>query len=305
MTGSETKLARSRIYLIAVVVAAIFAAGLALPDVESQTANRRTRAAPAESAQAPTDAAAAQSAAESCDLGDFNCAVLAECKVYLNPNATAENRAYFPRCVNQRARSIATERQQVYAARIDVKGKEARLYLAKHYGADDNFGDWCGEDLWGKIEYPQDYSVLPALAKTVVAALNESLSARCPRAKTVDLLLYTYTTEYGPRKVAFDSNYLRAYRDGGVWNVNLHPKYVEKLQAQANLRALWSMISSPTQLGYFMGMVRYNDAAANSAKARYAQYAHEGNVCRMREAVKHCYVSTHGRRAMADRSAVR
>lgn len=227
-----------------------------------------------------------------CDMTDFNCAVLTACMGYLNAAATDENRAYFPKCINQKTRSIAMERQQTYAARFMVEGKEVRFYLGKNFGADDTHGDWCGKNLWGKVEYPQDYNVLPALAKTIGGVLNETLSARCSRAETVVVGLYTYTTKFGPRQVRSNGQYLEAYRDENVWNTNLHPDYVQTLRAKANLSALWSMVSNPTELGYATGMARYNDAASKSAQSRYAVYAREGKVCKMRQAVRHCYVST-------------
>ncbi|WP_411816922.1 hypothetical protein [Hyphococcus sp. DH-69] len=227
-----------------------------------------------------------------CDMKDFNCAVLTACMRYLNPAASAESQAIFPKCINRETRSIAMARQQTYAARIMVKGKEVRFYLGKNFGADDTHGDWCGKNLWGKVEYPQDYNVLPALAKTIGGVLNETLSARCPRAETVVVGLYNYTDKYGPRQVSANGQYLEAYKDGTVWNTNLHPDYVQTLRAKANLSALWSMVSNPTELGYATGMARYNDAASKSALSRYAVYAREGKVCKMRQAVRHCYVST-------------
>ncbi len=227
-----------------------------------------------------------------CGDQDFDCAVLTACMGHLNPAATEEQRAYFGQCVENQTYRIANERQKTYAARFMVEAEEVRIHLGKAVGADDKLGDWCGEHLWGRIEYPRELNVLPALAKTTAEIVNASLSKQCPAAKTVTFALYRFSTKFSSRQAQHEVNYLQAFRDDDVWHVNLHPDYIQQLRAQQNVSALWSMISNPTSLGHAMGMARYNEAAAMAAQSRYARYAREGKVCQMREAVRHCYVST-------------
>ena len=227
-----------------------------------------------------------------CGDQDFDCAVLTACIGHHNPAATDEQRAYFGKCVENQTDRIANEWQKTYAARFMVEAEEVRIHLGKVVGADDRLGDWCGEHLWGRIEYPREFNVLPALAKTVADIVNASLSDQCPAAKTVSFALYRFSNKFSNRQARHETNYLQAFRDDDVWHVNLHPDYIQQLRAQQNVSALWSMISNPSSLGYATGMARYNEASALAAQSRYAGYAREGKVCQMREAVRHCYVST-------------
>ncbi|GAB4146496.1 MAG: hypothetical protein Tsb0016_16970 [Sphingomonadales bacterium] len=227
-----------------------------------------------------------------CSDKDFDCAVLTACMGHLNPAATDAQRAYFGQCIENQTHRIAQERQKTYAARFMVEGEEVRVILGKVVGADDRLGDWCGEHLWGRIEYPREFNVLPALAKTTAAIVNESLSAQCAAAKTVTFALARFSSKFSSRQARHEVNYLQAFRDDDVWHVNLHPDYIQQLRAQQNLSALWAMVSNPSSLGYAMSMARYNEASAMAAQSRYARYAREGKVCQMRDAVRHCYVST-------------
>jgi hypothetical protein len=230
---------------------------------------------------------------ESCNLKDFNCAITTRCQGYLNTVATeVEKQARYNQCLEQQTRHISKKRQQTYAAEFFVDDQQVRLFFGKHVGADKNYGDWCGETLWGKLQYPMRYNVLPSVTKTVLDIIDSSLSEHCPAAKNVSIAFYKYSPKMGIGQTYNHGEFLQAYKEDNHWHANLHPSYIQTLQAKANMNALWSMISSPDATGYATGMARYNEGANRSLLSRYARYAQEGKVCKMPTDIRHCYVST-------------
>ena len=234
---------------------------------------------------------------ESCGQDDVDCTMRARCAAHIAPQATKATKAKYPSCLNQNLQRELKVRQKTLAADFEVDGELVRLYLGRHPWTKGTPGDWFGEILWGRLEYPQGYNVVPALAKTTIAILNKTLTKRCAKAREVDIYLTTFSTKFSNKTLLTRTgygreNYLQAFRDGDIWHFTLHDDYVQALEAKARLGALWSMISSPNALGYWRGTIQANDAAAQSAQARLAVYAREGKVCKMPKQVRHCHVST-------------
>jgi hypothetical protein len=227
---------------------------------------------------------------ESCGFSDVDCTVRTRCKA-------RANRDEHPQCLETHLQRELKVRQKTLAASFDVEGEIVRLYLGRSPWTQGEPGDWCGPDLWGRIEYPQELNVIPALAKTTVDILNRSLSSRCPEAKHVQVFITTFSTRFSNRNTLTRttsgfSNYITAFQDGDIWQFVLHEDYVKQLEAKARLSALWAMISNPTALGYVHGTIIANNAAAKSAQGRLAKYAREGKICELPEDARHCHVST-------------
>jgi len=232
-----------------------------------------------------------------CTPDDFDCAVVLSCTQYTLPHASDESRALLPSCIDTATRRIAEKRQRVLAAQIALEEMTTELIIAKFPGADEQLGEWCGETLYAIVNWPQDYNLTPSLARTISDILNESLSYQCPKAENLTLRVDRFTT-YGARRnfSAGSEQFLRAYRESGVWNIAYHEDFLQQQRGQAYISSLFktmkAMGNNPTSLGFAVAAGPLNAAMAAQQSSRFAKYAREGKVCQMRDAVRHCHVST-------------
>jgi hypothetical protein len=231
-----------------------------------------------------------------CTPADFACAVVSSCAQYAMPHVSDESRALFPSCIDTATRRVAAQRQRVLAARITAEDVETELLIAKLPGADERLGDWCGETLYATVSWPQGYRLTPSLARTVSDILNDSLTRHCPEAATVGIRVRRFTAIGSRRAYSGVEQFLRAYRESGAWNIAYHEDFLQQQRGQAYLESLFNtmkaMGSNPTSLGFAVAAGPLNAAMAAQQRDRFANYAREGKVCRMRDAVRHCYVST-------------
>jgi hypothetical protein len=228
-----------------------------------------------------------------CTDEDFDCAVVSSCTQFMLPHIGEEGRARFPSCINTATRRVAEQRQRVLAAELVVEGVSTELIIAKFPGADEQLGDWCGESLYGIVNWPRGFNATPSLARTVADIINQSLSARCPRAKTLVVRVDRFSTSGSRRNFSGSEQFLRAFLESGVWNVAFHEDFLQQQRARATLDSFWNTIKA---MGNYPGGVvmatSLNEAMAAQQRSRFAEYAREGKVCQMRDAVRHCYVST-------------
>jgi len=231
-----------------------------------------------------------------CIPDDFDCAVVSACAQYAMAHVSDASRERFPSCIESSTRKVAEQRQQVLAARISVEGIATELIIAKLPGADERLGDWCGETLYAKLNWPQDFNVTPSLARTVSDILNESLSEACPTARRLNVMVQRFRQYTNRRAASRSEQFLRAYREDGAWNIAYHEDFLRERAASAKLESLFNTMkaigSNPTSLGFAVAAGPLNAAMAENQRNRFAKYAREGKVCRMRDAVRHCYVST-------------
>ena len=228
-----------------------------------------------------------------CSDEDFDCAVVSSCTQFMLPHVGEEGRARFPSCVNSATRRVAEQRQRVLAAELIVEGVRTELLIAKFPGADEQLGNWCGETLYGIVNWPQDFNLTPSLARTVSDVINRSLSAQCPSARTLVVRVDRFTTSGSRRNFSASEQFLRAFLDSGVWNVAFHEDFLQEQRAQATLGSFWDTLKA---MGNYPGGIvmatSLNEAMAAQQRSRFATYAREGKVCQMRDAVRHCHVST-------------
>lgn len=232
-----------------------------------------------------------------CTPDDFDCAVVSSCAQYTFSHVSDESRARFPSCIDSATRRVAEQRQRVLAAEISLEEMTTELIIAKFPGADEQLGDWCGETLYGILNWPLDYNLTPSLARTISDILNESLSARCPSAENLVLRVDRFTRSGNRRNFSAGSEqFLRAYRESGVWNIAYHEDFLQHQRGEAFINSLFqtmkAMGSNPSSLGFAVAAGPLNAAMAAQQRSRFGKYAREGKVCQMREAVRHCHVST-------------
>jgi len=228
-----------------------------------------------------------------CDLNDLQCAVVASCEHFARSGRDEEARASFEGCIDSKLPGLARERQRTLAATIDVEGEPIRFYLGKRFGEDDRIGNWCGETLFGRIQYPNEFRVTPGLARTVSDILQNELSDACPAAQYVDVELVRYKQSLGPRAATPPMNYLHAYKDNAAWAVTFQDDFIQKLRSRATFDALEEFFTGPRAVSSLARMsFRMSEAASDAALNRYATYAREGKVCEMRDAVRRCQVVT-------------
>ena len=232
-----------------------------------------------------------------CSAKDFECAVVSSCAQYTMPHVSDESRNLFPGCIDSATRRVAEQRQRVLAAELSLEGITAELIVAKFPGADEQLGNWCGESLYAILNWPLDFNLTPSLTRTISEIFNDSLSAQCPSAKNLTLRVDRFTTYGNRRSLAVKSEqFLRAYRESGVWNIAYHEDFLQQQQATAYVESLFKTMiaigNNPTTLGFALAASPLNEAMAAQQRNRFAQYAREGKVCKMRDAVRHCHVST-------------
>lgn len=231
-----------------------------------------------------------------CTPEDFDCAVVSSCAQYAMPHVSEASKERFPSCIDSATRRVAEQRQRVLAARIRAEDITTELLIAKFPGADENLGDWCGETLYATVNWPNDYKLTPSLARTVSDVLNESLSTQCPAASNVSVRVHRFKSFGGRRQFYGTEQFLRAYRESGAWNIAYHEDFLQQQRGKAFVDSLFStmkaMGSNPTSLGFAVAAGPLNAAMAAQQRDRFAKYAREGKVCRMRDEVRHCYVST-------------
>jgi len=231
-----------------------------------------------------------------CTPTDFECSVVSACAQYAMPHVSDASKERFPSCIESSTRRIAGQWQRVLAARISVEGIDTELVIAKLPGADERLGDWCGETLYAQVNWPQDFNLTPSLARTVSDIFNESLSEECPGARRLNVMVQRFKQYTNRRSASRSEQFLRAYREGGAWNIAYHEDFLQERAARAKLDSLFNtmkaMGSNPTSLGFAVAAGPLNAAMADNQRSRFAKYAREGKVCRMRDAVRHCYVST-------------
>lgn len=231
-----------------------------------------------------------------CMPDDFDCAVVASCTQFMMPQVSDESRKRFPSCIDTATRRVAQDRQRVLAATISEEDVTSELIIAKFPGADERLGHWCGETLHATINWPQGYRLTPSLARTVSDVINLSLSDQCPSASNVGVSVRRYARVGSKRQFYGTEPFLRAYRESGVWNIAYHEDFLQQQQGKAFLDSLFAtmktMGSNPTSLGFTLAASPLNKAMAAQQRGRFASYAREGKVCQMRDAVRHCHVST-------------